>query len=86
MFLHGLNIGSPGEEGCGFGAGGISSSSFLPARPDVKVLYLVVFHLFMCGPFSRATWEIYLTNSSCWESKFQSKKLVALLITPAPFL
>lgn len=59
---------------------------FLPSCPDVKVLCLVVFHLFLCGPVSRATSENYLTKSSCWESKFQNKKLLAVLITPAPFL
>lgn len=59
---------------------------FLPSCPNEKVLCVVGFHLFMCGPISRATSENYPTNPSCWESKFQNKKLVAVLITPAPFL
>lgn len=59
---------------------------FLPSCPNMKVLCVVGFHLFMCGLISRATSENYLTNPSCWESKFQNKKLVAVLIAPAPFL
>ena len=95
MFLHGLNIGSLGEEEVIHTLqvktnGGVCDRRdflfFLPSCPNMKVLCLVVFHLFIC-PFSRATWETYLANSSCRESKFQTKKLVALLmITPAPFL
>lgn len=95
MSLHGLNIGLMGEEEVIHMLkvktnGGVWDRRdflfFVPSCPNMKVLCLVVFHLFMGGPFSRATWEIYLTNSSCQESKFQSKKLTELLITPVPFL
>lgn len=96
MFLHGLSIGSLEEEevihklkvkknGEVWDRGDFLF--FLPSCPNVgQVFCLFDFHPFMCGPFSRATWEIYLINSSCWEGKLQSKKLVALLITTAPFL
>lgn len=33
-----------------------------------------------------ATLENYLTNFSYWERKLQNKKLVAVLIPPAPLL
>lgn len=96
MFLHELIIGSLGEEKVIHMLevktdGGVRDRKdffffFLPSCPDAKVLCLVVFHGFLCGPVSRATSENYLTKSSCWESKFQNKKLLAVLITPAPFL
>lgn len=69
-----------------FGTGRISSAAFPPAPVWKCFVWLSAFHLLMCGPFSRATWEIYLTNSSCQESVVQNKKLVAYLMTPAPFL
>lgn len=69
-----------------FGTGRISSSAFLPGPVWKCFVWLFAFHLLMCGPFSTATWEIYLTNSSCQESVVQNKKLVAYLMIPAPFL
>lgn len=82
MFLHELIIGSLGEEKVIHMLevktdGGVRDRKdflfFLPSCPDAKVLCLVVFHGFLCGPVSRATSENYLTKSSCWESKFRIK-------------
>lgn len=95
MFLHERIIGSLGEEKVIHMLevktdGGVRDRKdflfFFPSCPDAKVLCSVVFHVFSCGPVSRATSANCLTKSSCWESKFQNKKLLAVLITPAPFL
>lgn len=63
-----------------FGTGRISSSAFPPSPVWKCFVWLFAFHLLMCGPFSRATWEIYLTNSSCQERIAQNKELVAYLM------
>lgn len=94
MFLHELIIGSLGEEKVIHMLevktnGGVWDRKdfffFFPSCPNVKVLCVVGFHLFMCGLISRATSENYPTNSSCWESKFQNKKADSSLDYSSPF-